>query len=424
MGGFILFDGEEPLGILPPHHLKDYLEKRRIRITHKEINDKSRRDWVSKGLVLVQTTWFLLQCIARAIRRIPVTELEVITLAFAALNFVTNWFWWNKPQNVGCPIPVLKTSTEDEHAPFPIDAQSSVVPPDVENMEGSPHASTCLVSAPMQALSQDPSTSTSHSVSCNQLSTQSQTPGHVLDSTSHEQIYADIPCLTTSTNLPDTLDFQYRSNERGAESGMHEDVLPVVIDAVRDMIKQKLEDIKACGVWGERLHAILSVAFNPLLLMADISAKIVGRQAIEASALRVPTFYGGDWTIQDQLFIGVGASFVAVVFGAIHCIAWSFQFPTHVEKILWRSSAIVITCTPAFFSTHRSLVWLAYRKGRKKSPPLFGWESTLTGVLITAVMILYLFARLILLTLAILSLRALPPGAYQTVSWTHFIPHV
>jgi hypothetical protein len=428
MGGFILFDEEEPLGILPPHHLKDYLRKRQIRITRKEIDDKSRRDWVSKGLVLVQTTWFLLQCVARAIRRMPVTELEVITVAFAVLNFVTNWFWWNKPQDVGCPILVLKTSAEDERPPFPLDVQHPGVPPDVASVEASPQASPdYLVSAPTQAHSRDSSTSTSQPVSCNQLSTQSQTPGTAFYSPALEQrcpCHAGFPCPTTSAKPPDPLGSQFRSNERGGENGMHEDGLPVVLDAVRDMIKQKLEDIKACGVWGTRLHRILSAAFSPLLLMTDISAKIVGRQAIETSALRVPTFYGGDWSVDEQLLIGVGASLVAVVFGGIHCIAWSFQFPTRIEKILWRSSAIVITCTPAFFSTHRLMVWLAYRKGRKQSPPLFGWESTLAGVWLTFIMILYLFARLILLTLAIITLRALPLGAYQTVSWTQFIPHI
>ena len=37
---------------------------------------------------------------------LPVTELEVVALAFAALNIVTYAFWWNKPQNMGCAIRV------------------------------------------------------------------------------------------------------------------------------------------------------------------------------------------------------------------------------------------------------------------------------------------------------------------------------
>ena len=38
--------------------------------------------------------------------------------------------------------------------------------------------------------------------------------------------------------------------------------------------------------------------------------------------------------------------------------------------------------------------------------------------------ILYILARVITLVLAFTSLRDLPPGAYETVHWTTFIPHV
>ena len=38
--------------------------------------------------------------------------------------------------------------------------------------------------------------------------------------------------------------------------------------------------------------------------------------------------------------------------------------------------------------------------------------------------LLYILARAITLVLAFTSLRGLPPGAYETVHWTTFIPHV
>ena len=38
--------------------------------------------------------------------------------------------------------------------------------------------------------------------------------------------------------------------------------------------------------------------------------------------------------------------------------------------------------------------------------------------------ILYIIARAVTLVLAFTSLRELPPGAYETVHWTTFIPHV
>ena len=69
---------------------------------------EARGDTLSKGLVIVQTSWFILQCIARRAVGLPITELELVTVAFAALNFVTYALWWNKPLNVVYPMRVYR----------------------------------------------------------------------------------------------------------------------------------------------------------------------------------------------------------------------------------------------------------------------------------------------------------------------------
>jgi hypothetical protein len=43
-------------------------------------------------------------------------------------------------------------------------------------------------------------------------------------------------------------------------------------------------------------------------------------------------------------------AFVMAVFGGIHCIAWSFDFPSHNEQLLWRISSITITGIPLAFA--------------------------------------------------------------------------
>ena len=78
--------------------------------TEEEINDRGKSDWLAKSLVLLQTSWFVMQCIARAIEHLPITHLEIVTLAYAAMNFVIYIFWWNKPLNVNRPIRVFRKS--------------------------------------------------------------------------------------------------------------------------------------------------------------------------------------------------------------------------------------------------------------------------------------------------------------------------
>ena len=78
--------------------------------TEEEIKDKGKSDWLAKSLVLLQTSWFVMQCIARAIEHLPITHLEIVTLAYAAMNFVIYIFWWNKPLNVNRPVRVFQKS--------------------------------------------------------------------------------------------------------------------------------------------------------------------------------------------------------------------------------------------------------------------------------------------------------------------------
>ncbi|RXW17348.1 hypothetical protein EST38_g8511 [Candolleomyces aberdarensis] len=128
MGGIVLFNHGQYLFPVNPNDLVSVLSDRtgerdyRTRLYHaalpilkstantpfteEEILDRSKGDEVTKGLVLLQTLWFIIQFIARRAQRLNVTELEVVTLAYAALNAVMYLCWWNKPLDVRCPIVI------------------------------------------------------------------------------------------------------------------------------------------------------------------------------------------------------------------------------------------------------------------------------------------------------------------------------
>ena len=109
MGGFVLFLGSQRIGVLSPERLDELSKKRLIAfptITEEEIKDRSKGDALSKTLVLGQTSWFIAQCISRKVQVLIITELELVTLAFAALNGFMYFFWWNKPLDVRTTVPV------------------------------------------------------------------------------------------------------------------------------------------------------------------------------------------------------------------------------------------------------------------------------------------------------------------------------
>jgi hypothetical protein len=76
-------------------------------IDERDLQDKSKGDALSKGIVLLQVIWFVSQCIARYVSKLHVTELEIVTLGFATLNIATYIVWWSKPLRVDRPIVLL-----------------------------------------------------------------------------------------------------------------------------------------------------------------------------------------------------------------------------------------------------------------------------------------------------------------------------
>ena len=255
--------------------------------TEKEIRDKGKSNWLAKSLVLVQTTWFVTQCIARGIRHLPVTELEIVALAYATMSFGIYLFWWDKPLNVGCPVRVFKTATDDRG-------------------------------------------------------------GHRV--------------------------------EEKAKQG----------NGLRPLLKR-------------------------------IGFLVAGVQDVNYDMLapEVPTFWSGSPTDDQCNTAGVITLMVGVVFGAIHCIAWSFEFPSHMELILWRISSIVIIATPSYFL----VIYFFMEVFDDDYLPV--WVKLVIILpLVTLLPLLYIVARAVTAVLAFTSLRALPPAGYETVQWTTFIPHL
>ncbi|KAF8173233.1 hypothetical protein K438DRAFT_1772329 [Mycena galopus ATCC 62051] len=109
MGGFVFADGQYPITTLEQLEdalLEDEILKGIRAIDSGIIMDKSKGDALSKGVALLQSFWFIIQCTARFQQHLPITELEVATLAFAGVNIVTWVLWFKKPLSVQFPIDI------------------------------------------------------------------------------------------------------------------------------------------------------------------------------------------------------------------------------------------------------------------------------------------------------------------------------
>ncbi|KAJ7807658.1 hypothetical protein B0H14DRAFT_2159967, partial [Mycena olivaceomarginata] len=100
MGGFIAEPGGYPL--VSTSHLELHREEL-VRVSENAIMDKNKGDALSRIVALCQAVWFLTHCLARVFRKLPVSELETTTAAFAVINVFIRLLWWGKPLNAQVP---------------------------------------------------------------------------------------------------------------------------------------------------------------------------------------------------------------------------------------------------------------------------------------------------------------------------------
>ena len=95
---------------------------------------------------------------------------------------------------------------------------------------------------------------------------------------------------------------------------------------------------------------------------------------------------------------------LSAMYGGLHAVAWDAHFPSYPEQIIWRVSVLF---------TAVSSILLLYG--------LDDFNKTNAGKFVLAIAIL---PRLYLVLEAFISVRSLPVGAYQTVEWVGFLPHI
>lgn len=69
-----------------------------------DIDDRSKANWFTKFIALLQVTYFIAQLLARAIDQLPITTLELFTLGIVFCALVTYASFWQKPFDVNRPV--------------------------------------------------------------------------------------------------------------------------------------------------------------------------------------------------------------------------------------------------------------------------------------------------------------------------------
>lgn len=77
------------------------------------IEDKSKSDWLAKGLTCWQASYFCIQCIFRLSQRLSITLLELNVFAHAICTLLLFLVWWDKPRDVLVPTAISSEEALD-----------------------------------------------------------------------------------------------------------------------------------------------------------------------------------------------------------------------------------------------------------------------------------------------------------------------
>ncbi|KAF9560830.1 hypothetical protein CPC08DRAFT_762489 [Agrocybe pediades] len=144
----------------------------------------------------------------------------------------------------------------------------------------------------------------------------------------------------------------------------------------------------------------------------------------------VPDFYALPIPVDShgpRFFLSAIIATIGAQFGAIHCAAWSFAFPSTVEKVLWRIGATFITAMLILWHFGVLVAYLTVfltRRFKRTNQAFDVFDDSLAGFVLCAGPILYIVAILFLLVVAVTALRHIPPTAFYQVEWLSFLPHI
>ncbi|KAK4938523.1 hypothetical protein LTR10_021055 [Elasticomyces elasticus] len=75
-------------------------------VTEQFISDKSKANSLAKALVVIQAGWLIVECIGRSVAGLPITLLEINTVAHVVCALIMYALWWHKPLNISDPIVI------------------------------------------------------------------------------------------------------------------------------------------------------------------------------------------------------------------------------------------------------------------------------------------------------------------------------
>ncbi|KLO06921.1 hypothetical protein SCHPADRAFT_672859 [Schizopora paradoxa] len=432
------------------------------------IKERAKSNGLGKAILALQVLWFIVNCASRLAESLPLSLMEVSTLAHGLCTLLTYFAWWSKPLNVEGPTK-LKTEIQNKRR-------------NLEGLEIGPEDDAKIarwkcwvhffdnhtygdhfqyVGELFKALPVDPSLVDDPVARARELAKDLR---FLLDSLRDE--YSQ-----TFRESPEYRKLLYLAGET-EHAGSGEVRKNKVLDGVRrlalDIFQERLlvRMLREAAYNASERSQTTPMAMALLDMDQDYSYPKKGPQDVNIFDLlrpksstnprtnptlaeerdfsrcflheTSPTFHDlfGAFTLTTSSRVKaidyISLSVTPLLYGSLHLLGWWKQFPSSAEQIVWRV-ATVVAMSSGFAAT---VVCLIHDEALKR---IFSWferrnihiEELLlvVGRLLQALVgriipSLYVLSSTFLMVESIRQLWFLPSDAYILASWSYYFPHL
>ncbi|KAI9796676.1 MAG: hypothetical protein M1833_006016 [Piccolia ochrophora] len=406
-------------------------------ISKEDILDKSKANGLAKALVILQASWMLLQILGRLIAKLPVTLLEVNTVAHVLCALLMYLMWWNKPLLPQEPITLsgewvkplvafMYMSSEMSggvaERPMASRSKSFNIFEYLHFVSWKPEIDGMAFSAPSAT---DQST-TNDATKCQMFSsvTYEDTEQHQT-STTIEHPLTPLPSLRLATQAS-LSELRSKALQRSKTSAFFERR-----PKLTGIVSEAPEDVDM----GLYRRQIASTAIQRYKVIREqyVSKKHHSGQCLHFKSEELVVRRVRNWPGEDLLrnvnglMVGMILWLANLAYAGVHAAAWNDHFPSSAEKWLWRSSAVYVGFAAGLWIILNGVAqaykplntyWEGWMNGNGR-----WWDNILIGSAVTICTVAFVVARGYIVVEAFVSIRELPAEAYKTPDWTQVFPH-
>jgi hypothetical protein len=402
-------------------------------LNNDDIADRSKADSLGKLLVCLQALWLVVNCIARKASGKPTTLVELNVIVHVVVAVVVYGLWWHKPLAVATPTFLQRTYAAEHPSEISAGHDRKMVEPGFL-------AILVLSSQYYIKISTQEDWESETATVIGQLKPHPAEANHKYFEVAFE------PYIPENSKFEIRLGPSYRENTATkctiSPAADRKIKAPSFILLHRQCIEIK-EHRCVAGLRGGQQRAIvvtskvlatLELACAYIRKMKENKGQSIALDSILSNPKRITTADPPNYSVKGSIYFGglhdasdldnwakaVIVTILSCFYAGSHASAWLSHFPTYIERWIWRGSCIAIAATPP-------VSWTLLQFFLRLSDKLDHEDVIpVTAICVTVFLALaiYLLARLFIPVEAFISMRSLPIGAFETVDWTEFWPHV